>query len=206
MKKETGAIKFIGITGYEGHTPILKPEDKTRETAKSHAILAVAKKMIEEERVKVLVVSGGGSCNYMDCLAQDILTEIQAGGGVIGDLLYYHQANLKDHGHLMGSLLLTEIISMPRDQSRAIGNAGFKSAGWHPFGGLPQPRDRQDLQVIGLSAEHTKIEAVNKGEKVNLAHGDKLVLIPGYTDAMGFLHKTIFAIRNDVVEQVWSTV
>lgn len=106
----------------------------------------------------------------------------------------------------MGALILTEIISVPSDQSRAIGNAGFKSVGWHPFGGLPQPRDRKDLQVIGLSAEHTKIEAINKIDPVQLSRGDKLVLIPGYTDAMGFLHKEIYAIRDDHVEHVWKTI
>lgn len=198
------ALIFAGITGYEGHTPILPPESKTAETTKAHAILAQTKALIEAEGIPVRVVSGGGSCNYVDCLNLGILTEIQAGGGALGDLLYYHKAGLKDYGHLMGSLILTQIISVPGDQSRAIGNAGFKAVGWHPFGGLPMPRDRKDLQVIGLSAEHTKLAAVNEREQVQLKYGDKLVLIPGYTDAMGFLHKQIYAIRNDVVECVWN--
>ena len=206
LEQTTGAIVFAGITGYEGHTPILPPAEKTQETDNAHDILAQAKLLIEAEGIEVKNVSGGGSCNYMDALHKGVLTEVQAGGGAIGDLLYYHQANLKDHGHLMGALLLTQIISMPGDQSRAIGNAGFKAAGFHPFGGLPQPRDRHDLQVIGLSAEHTRMTAVNKGDRVNLARGDKLVLIPGYTDAMGFLHKEIYAIRKDQVQFVWKTI
>jgi len=102
-------------------------------------------------------------------------------------------------------LILTQIISVPSDQSRAIGNAGFKAVGWHPFGGLPAPRDDKELRVIGLSAEHTKFEKIDKSA-VNLARGDKIVLIPGYTDAMGFLHKEIYGIRNDHVEHVWKTV
>lgn len=201
----TGAIIFSGITGYEGHTPILSPNEKTQETKLSHAILAQAKNAIESAGITVKVVSGGGSCNYMDCLKIGILTEIQAGGGALCDLLYYHKANLKDHGHKMGALILTQIISVPSDQSRGIGNAGFKVVGWHPFGGLPEPRDRKDLRVIGLSAEHTKFENVDK-LPVNLVRGDKIVLIPGYTDAMGFLHKEIYAMRNDQVEYVWKIV
>lgn len=201
-----GSLIFVGITGYEGHTPILPPDTKTQETIASHAILARAKLLIEAEGIPVSVVSGGGSCNYMDCLAQGILTEIQAGGAVVGDQLYFDKAHLKDHGHLMGASVLTQIISVPSDQSRAIGNAGFKSLGWHPFGGLAQPRDRKDLHVIGLSAEHTKIESVVKGNPVNLAWGDKLVLIPGYVDAMGFLHQEIYAIRNHHVERVWKII
>jgi D-serine deaminase-like pyridoxal phosphate-dependent protein len=154
----------------------------------------------------VKVVSGGGSCNYIDSLKNGVLTEVQAGGGAIGDLLYYHKANLKDHGHLMGAFILSQVISVPRDQSRAVVNAGFKSIGWHPFGGLPGFRDRDDLQVIGLSAEHARMMSADKGKAVALNRGDKLVLIPGYTDAMGFLHEEIYAIRNDIVEHVWKTV
>lgn len=205
IETTTGTIFFAGITGYEGHTPILPPNEKTQETKLSHGILAKAKTAIESAGIKVNVVSGGGSCNYMDCLQENVLTEIQAGGGTLCDLLYYHKANLKDHGHKMGALILTQIISVPSDKSRAIGNAGFKTVGWHPFGGLPQPRNCNNLRVIGLSAEHTKFENADKSP-VNVARGDKIVLIPGYTDAMGFLHKEIYGIRNDYVEHVWKTV
>jgi D-serine deaminase-like pyridoxal phosphate-dependent protein/catechol 2,3-dioxygenase-like lactoylglutathione lyase family enzyme len=205
IELNTGSIIFAGITGYEGHTPIMPPNEKSQETKKSHELLAKTKSAIESAGIKVNVVSGGGSCNYMDCLDAGILTEIQAGGGALCDLLYYHKANLKDYGHKMGALILTEIISAPSDQSRAIGNAGFKAVGWHPFGGLPAPRDDKELRVIGLSAEHTKFEKIDKSA-VNLARGDKIVLIPGYTDAMGFLHKEIYGIRNDHVQHVWKTV
>lgn len=206
IQKNTGSLIFAGITGYEGHTPILAPEQKAHETSLSHDILATVKSMIEAEGINVPVVSGGGSCNYIDCLKKGVLTEIQAGGGVICDSLYYHKAHLKDHGHLMGAFVLTQIISVPPDETRAIGNAGFKSVGWHPFGGLPILRDRDDLQIIGLSAEHTRIIPVDANRKVRLSRGDKLVLIPGYTDAMGFLHKEIYAIRDDRVEFVWKIV
>ena len=212
----TGSIIFAGITGYEGHTPILPTTEKTSETKKAHAILAQAKEQIESAGIKVKVVSGGGSCNYMDCLDTGVLTEVQAGGGALCDLLYYEKANLKEHGHKMGALIITQIISVPNDKSRAIGNAGFKAVGWHPFGGLPQPRDRKDLRVIGLSAEHTKFEGVDLissteasphvKDIANVNRGDKIVLIPGYTDAMGFLHREIYGIRNDHVEFIWKTV
>lgn len=207
LEKTQGSIIFKGITGYEGHTPVLPPEEKTKETRKSHEILAEAKRKIEEIGVKIDVVSAGGSCNYIDCLNMGVVNEIQAGGGAIGDILYCEKAHLQDHGHKMGSLILASIISMPNDRSRAMGNAGFKAVGWHPFGGLPRPRDRKDIKIIGLSAEHTKFESekgnTNKIEK--LERGDKIVLIPGYTDSLGFLHRTIYGIRNDTIENVWKT-
>lgn len=204
MASTSGAIVFAGITGYEGHTPILPPAEKTHQTRLSHTILQEARRRIEELGIEVKVVSGGGSCNYIDCLELNILTELQAGGGAVCDHLYCDIANLRDHGHRPGALLLTQVISMPDDKSRAIGNAGFKAAGWHPFGGLPQPRDRKDLEVIGLSAEHTKFKITDPSTA--LSRGDKIVLIPGYTDPMGFLHRKIYGIRSDHVVEVWNTI
>lgn len=206
IEMTSGSVKFMGITGYEGHTPILPPDEKRKETAISHDILRTAKYLIEQKGIKVEVISGAGSCNYIDALNNSVLTEIQAGGGAVCDLLYFHKAHLKDHGHLMGSLMLAQLISVPSDKRRAIANAGFKSIGMHPFGGLPQCRDRDDLEIVGLSAEHTRIMPKIPGGTVSLNRGDKIVLIPGYTDAMGFMHKELYAIRNDHVEHVWQTI
>lgn len=200
-----GPILFKGITGYEGHTPILAPVEKSFETQRAHKILDEAKFAIEARNINVATVSAGGSCNYIDCIRTNVLTEIQAGGGILCDLLYYEKANLKDHGHKIGAFIQTEIISVPSHQKRAMANAGFKTVGWHPFGGLPQPRDRKDLHIIGLSAEHTKIEHIHQ-KKVNLKRNQKLTLVPGYTDAAGMLHGMIYAIRNDIVVAVWETV
>jgi 3-hydroxy-D-aspartate aldolase len=199
-------IVFAGICGYEGHTPILPPEQKLIETQKSHAILAEAKALIEKEGIEVPIVSGGGSSNYPAALQVGVLTEIQAGGGALTDSLYAYKAGLIDHGHKIGSLTLTTIMSVSPQCDRAMGDAGFKSVGWHPFGGLPLLRDRTDLKVIGLSAEHTKLQSSEEGGVVNVKRGDKVVMINGYTDAMGFLHKRIFAVRGDVVEAVWQTL
>ena len=136
----------------------------------------------------------------MDCLNIAVLTEIQAGGGALCDLLYFNKADLKSHGHQMGIFVLSQIISIPQDKSRATANAGFKALGFHPFGGLPETRDDPNLQVVGLSAEHTRLKG-----NITLNRGDKVMLIPGYADAMGFLHRKIYAIRQDHVEHVWKT-
>ena len=69
INKEDKSISFEGITGYEGHTPVLEPEKKTRETNRCHAVLKDAKDAIEAELdIPVSLVSGGGSSNYVDAL------------------------------------------------------------------------------------------------------------------------------------------
>ncbi len=206
LEEQTGVIVLAGITGYEGHTPLLPPAEKRLATEAAHAILAEAKIALEKAGITVNVVSGGGSCNYIDCTNINVLTEIQAGGGILCDALYSDKAGLKHYGHQYGVFLLTEMISVPTNQNRAVGNAGFKTLGWHPYGGFPEFRDREDLTVSGLSAEHVRIMSKTPGQPVNLTQGDKIMLIPGYTDAMGFLHRKIIAFRQDKVEAVWATV
>ena len=205
MLEEVGGIIFMGITGYEGHTPILPDQQKFEETQKSHAILAQAKAAIEQSGIEVSVISGGGSSNYMACLETNILTEIQAGGGVICDLLYYDKAGLKQHGHQIGAYVVTQVINEPEQQNRIVTNSGFKSLGFHPFADLPKLRDHDNLDVFGISAEHLRIKTSNDKEINTIKRGEKLVLIPGYLDAMGLLHQTIYACRNDCVQAVWKS-
>lgn len=219
----TGALRFVGITGYEGHTPILPPDEKTKQTRLSHAILRDAKAAIEAAGIGVDIVSGGGSCNYMDSIAGGVLTELQCGGGAVCDSLYSDKAGLAAHGHRMGALVLGQVISAPSDDpTRATANAGFKAVGWHPFGGLPLLRDHAHIRCNGLSAEHTRLIGVDgaataKAQAADVtsppvkapilvSRGDRLVFIPGYTDAMGSFHKEIIAIRRDTVVHVWKTV
>jgi hypothetical protein len=128
---------------------------------------------------------------------------VQAGGGALCDLLYENDAKggLGRHGHRHGVFVTTQVMSVSSSGERAMGDAGFKALGWHPFGGLPGIRGRPDLEVTGLSAEHCKIYA-KKGEAeeeeeaapladVRLRRGDALALIPGYVDAMGYGHSEV---------------
>lgn len=63
-------LEFGGIHGYEGHTPVMDPEKKTKETAIAHGKLRQAKELIEAAGTNVPVVSAGGSSNYVDALNQ----------------------------------------------------------------------------------------------------------------------------------------
>ena len=203
ISKDGGGVRFAGITGYEGHTPILPPEDKTRETFASHRILAEVRAGIEKAGIAVPVVTGGGSCNYIDALKTGVLTELQSSGGGLDDHLYHVKAGLQTHGHTPAAFVLSRVISAGSDGLRATGDAGFKALGWHPFGGLPAVWGNPNVEVIGLSAEHTKLKP--KAAEFCPKRGDKVMLIPGYMDAAGYAHRVIFAARKGVVEQVWPT-
>jgi len=136
--------------------------------------LAKAKELIEAAGINIEVVSGGGSSNYIDALNTDVLTELQAGGAALNDLLYLHKAGLANYGHHYALFLLSQVISVSKEGERAMGDAGFKTTGWHPFGGYPQPFNRTDIEVWGLSAEHLKIRPTATGARIPLKRGDKV--------------------------------
>ena len=116
------------------------------------------------------------------------------------DKLYNTSAGLGAKGHKIGTFLLTTVVSASKDGSRAMADAGFKATGWHPFAGLPVLL-HDSWEVAGLSAEHLKLKPKEGVERTQLKVGDRLTLIPGYTDAMGLNHKMIFGVRDGIIEE-----
>ena len=203
----SGALSFVGIAGYEGHTPVLKPEQKTIETIRCHNILKATRDAIQEKfSLKDMIVSGGGSSNYVDALEAGIINEVQAGGVAVVDKLYAKAAGLEGHGHKIGSFLTTTVVSVSRDGLRAMSDAGFKAVGWHPFAGLPIIVDNEDWEVAGLSAEHLKLKPVDPENPKPLAVGTRLTLVPGYTDAMGLNHKQFYGVRNGEIHETFEVL
>jgi D-serine deaminase-like pyridoxal phosphate-dependent protein len=195
---------FGGLHGYEGHTPVLAPEEKTRATHAAHEKLREAKLAIESVGISVPVVSAGGSSNYIDALNEGIINELQAGGGVtISDKLYLHLAHLANHGHRPAVRVESTVMSVQSDPTRAVADAGFKSVGWHPFAGMPLVlTEGTCLEVTGLSAEHARMRPTeNCTMAVRL--GQRISLLPGYGDSFLGNQKQLYAVRSDVIEQVF---
>ena len=120
-------LVFDGISGYEGHTPVLPPDRKLEETKKSHSVLAETAALLKDKLgVAPAIISGGGSSNYPQALAVGVLNELQAGGVALCDKLYLHQANLADHNHVASLFVESTVISVNSHPLRAIADAGFK--------------------------------------------------------------------------------
>ena len=63
----------------------------------------------------------------------------------------------------------------------------------------PEIKDRTDVVVTGLAAEHALLSLTNSDIEI----GDKIQFISGYSDMTVFLHDQIYGTRNDRVEVVW---
>jgi D-serine deaminase-like pyridoxal phosphate-dependent protein len=203
-----GAVSLVGVTGYEGHTPVLAPAEKTAATRLAHARLSETRGAIASEfgEQAAAVVSGGGSSNYVNCLREGVLTELQAGGGALTDQLYAEKAGLSAHGHQMATFLLTEVTSVSADGRRAMADAGFKAVGWHPFAGFPRVLERDDVEVYGMSAEHLKLRSTDPTQPLRLRPGDRLKLAAPYLDSLAHLHSRILATRDQLVVDEFAIV
>jgi D-serine deaminase-like pyridoxal phosphate-dependent protein len=80
-----------------------------------------------------------------------------------------------------------------------VADAGIKAV--TGVKGMPRVRGRDDCRVVGLNAEHTRIEITDP--KSDLAPGDLLWLFPAYGDLVASLHDRIYGVRGEAVEHVW---
>src|SRR5262249_10335365 len=100
-------------------------------------------------------------------------------------------------GHQPAVSVLATVVSRPYPD-RAILDIGQKSISQHQAS--PVLRDYPDCRVVGLSAEHATITL---NPDVDLPIGEKVHVIPGYSDFTFVLHDRVIGTRSGRVEAVW---
>ena len=188
------AVRLRGLMGYEGHVMGLPDDEKERETAASAEILARANDLCQQDGHEIGVRSGGGSGNYRYVLRQGVLNELQAGGAALMDLTY---ESMGVEGHRRALSIVCQVVSAANPE-RAAGDAGWKATGRHT--GLPSVIKPEGWKCVGLSAEHTHF-ATYGGDPLSI--GDRVEMIPHYSDSTVLLHRTLYAQRDGVVEEAW---
>jgi D-serine deaminase-like pyridoxal phosphate-dependent protein len=142
----------------------------------------------------VAIVSCGGTLTYQVTARIAGITEVQAGGGVFGDVLY----DSRGVHHPFALTVLTTITSRPT-ATRIIVDAGRKAMSSEAA--LPRPKGVAAVQTVSLSAEHGRIELSEPNDTPGV--GDRLEWIVGYGDTTVCLHDEMVATRGDRVEAVW---
>ena len=188
------AVRLRGLMGYEGHVMGLPDEEKEQETAASASILARAHNLCRADGHEIGALSGGGSGNYRYVLKQGVLNELQAGGAALMDLTY---ELMGVGGHRRALSLVCQVVSAA-NLERAAGDAGWKATGRHT--GLPSVINPDGWNCVGLSAEHTHFSR-DDGDPLRI--GDRVEMIPHYSDSTVLLHRTLHAHRDGVVEEAW---
>ena len=191
---ELDGVRLRGLMGYEGHVMNMPDDEKERETAVSAQILGRARELCEAAGHEVGLLSGGGSGNYRYVLEQGVLTELQAGGAVLMDVTYQQMGVA---GHRRALSLVCQVVSAA-DPQRAVADAGWKASGRHT--GLPLVVNPAGWRCARLSAEHMSL-ARDDGDPLRI--GDRVEVVPHYSDSTVLLHRTLYVCRDGQVLEEW---
>jgi D-serine deaminase-like pyridoxal phosphate-dependent protein len=191
-------LQFAGVMGWEGHTVgIADRAEKRRAIETAVGLLVDSAELCRQAGLDVSIVSCGGTGSYSVSAHVPGVTEVQAGGGIFGDI-YYRERMGVDHPFAL--TVLATVTSRPT-RERIICDAGRKTMSRDSA--TPRPILPGDTAVksVGLSAEHAEIELADPIDIPRI--GDKFEFIVGYSDTTVFLHDELYATRDGRVEAVW---
>ncbi len=188
-------IRFFGLMGWEGH--VVKIEDraeKKAETGKAVGLLVTSAALCRDAGLPVTIVSCGGTGSYTITSHIPGVTEIQAGGGVFGDVTYQRWG-----AGTQPSLFIAATIISHASPDRAVIDAGRKAMNVEYS--LPAVKDCPGVRLDHCTAEHGILSLEPAVAKVQV--GDRIDLTAGYEDLTVFLHDQLFGVRAGRVEAVW---
>jgi D-serine deaminase-like pyridoxal phosphate-dependent protein len=193
-----GGLAFAGLMGWEGGR-IAGIRDQTEKREAIEAAvgrLTASAAACRAAGLPVEIVSAGGTGTYWITARLPGVTEVQAGGGVFGDVHYR-----KDYGveHEYALTVLTTVVSRPTP-TRIVCDAGWKSMSVTPV--PPEPLDLGGaIESVRISAEHATIELT--APRATPVVGDRVAFVPGYSDSTVFLHDRLHGVRGGKVEATW---
>jgi D-serine deaminase-like pyridoxal phosphate-dependent protein len=194
---ERGGLRLAGLMGWEGGRLAGIPDPVQKRQAIEAAVgrLTASAATCRAAGLPVDIVSCGGTGTYWISARLPGVTEIQAGGGIFGDIHYR-----KDYGveHEYALTILTTVVSRPT-ATRLVCDAGWKSIAVYPT--MPEPLGLGPVTRVALSAEHATVELAEPAEVPRV--GDRVTFVPGYTDSTVFLHDEVHAVRDGRVEATW---
>ncbi len=193
---DSEALHLAGVMAWEAHTiRIADPVEKERKVAEAVKTLVDCADQCRNQGMPAEIVSCGGTGTYLYSSKQAGATEIQAGGGIFGDVVYKTHMGV-DHEYAM--TVLATVTSRP-NPTRIICDNGKKTMS--SDAAAPLPLGVPNVSSIDLSAEHARIVLDQPSETPRL--GDTIEFVVGYSDTTVMLHDEIFGIRDGKVEVVW---
>ena len=193
-------VSVAGIMGYEGHLlRIPDEEDKHRQIFEAMNVLEQTRDHLLDNDVACDIVSAGGSGSFWITGQHPAVTELQAGGGIFGDLFYRKLCGLQDVQPAL--TVLAEIVSRP-SLTQAVANSGRKAI--NPVLCEPAPVNVPGASITSMSAEHTVLAL--EGEARDLKIGDAIRFEVGYSDHSILMHDSIHVFRGSEKVDVWPVI
>ena len=190
-------VQLAGVMGYEGHLLTVKdPREKEARIREAIGTLVDTRRTIEQAGLPCPIVSCGGTGSFPYAVCQPGITEMQAGGAIFMDAYYRYGCQIRDMDFAL--TVLATVVSRPTPE-RAVIDAGRKTLNVdiHPAFVLGRP----DIVVEQLSAEHGKLRLEPSAQGLRI--GDRLEIVPGYSDLTCVLHDRFLGFRGDRLEVIW---
>jgi D-serine deaminase-like pyridoxal phosphate-dependent protein len=190
-------VRFGGVMTWEGHAMEVKdPAERESTVRASLAPVLETVAAIRAAGIEVPIVSCGGTGTFLTTAGIDGVTEVQAGGGIFGDLVY---RNLAVPVKPALSLMVT-VTSRPAPD-RIIFDAGRKSV--DPSARAPEVVGLDGVTGMAFSAEHGTIHLEGPNDCVKV--GDRLRLTIGYSDQVVHLHENLYVVKDGCIDAIWPT-
>jgi D-serine deaminase-like pyridoxal phosphate-dependent protein len=194
---ERPELVLAGLMGWEGGrlASIADPAEKRASIEAALGRLTASAELCRATGLTIGIVSCGGTGTYWISAFVPGVTEVQAGGGVFGDVHYR-----EDYGvdHPQALTILTTVASRPTPM-RVVCDAGWKSMSIQPT--MPVPLGLGPVRSLRVSAEHAAIELAEPSAAPRV--GDRVEFVAGYCDSTLFLHDELYGVRDGRVEAVW---
>ena len=188
-------LHFSGVMAWEGHTTRIDDlAEKEKAIRAAVALLTATARRCLASGIPVEIVSCGGTGTYPVTSTIDGVTELQAGGGVFGDLRYRETFRLPLEQALT---LRATVISRPSPR-RIVCDAGWRYHGYHPM--QSRPMHLPGNTHLAFSAEHLTLDCAT--DQPGFAVGDRIDFAVGYADSTVFLHRELILVRHGVIEDV----
>jgi len=188
-------LRFVGLTGYEGHCSLTPEHDlrHARERSAMGMLVGIAE-LLERDGIPVPIRSAGGTATWEWTSTYPGVTEIQAGTYVVMDNFHGHMAP----GFAHSLTVQAHVISTRPD--RVIVDAGNKSMG---AGQLATIVDHPELTSFRFDEEHG-IFAIEG--RTSLKVGDTVALVPGYSPGTVNWYDAFHVVEDDVVVDIWPVI
>jgi len=182
------SLQLMGFMAWEGHVTRV-PDHAARPDAIRQAVrlLTGTADLAREQGLPVPIVSCGGTATFLTTSQLAGVTELQAGGGVFGDLRAREAFGVPMACALT---LHATVLARPTPQ-RIVCDAGWKTLPFYPV--APRASGLSEVLHMAPAAEHLSLTLAHAAGQP--AIGDRIVFEPGYADAITFLHRSMHAIR-----------
>lgn len=196
-----GTLGLAGVQGYQGRLQNLASFSE-RDAAVGLAMDKLQQSLacLRQAGVSVPVVTGGGTGSAPLDMRRKILTELQPGSYISMDRAYAATEWDDEHGlppFGQPLLVLASVLSRP-ESNRVVIDVGWKSI--NSDGAAPLVWQRPDLQFEFAGDEHALLRSVGE---INLAPGDRVLLMPGHCDTTVNLYDAFTVQRDGEVEGRW---